>query len=155
MIPNMSSKFQLSSMIRSVLNIIVSSSVTWRTLRVPYQMHTGYEIFFALLLILTFDSLPMYQIQHDYKIVKSSLSSMGILRGHCGFLTRDFEDRVFLDKTNILDRPPWAMSIPWKYKINIFIFGKVIRVWCTHRQTNWQRLQKLTIALLVSGYVLG
>ena len=42
MIPNISAKFQLSSTIRSVSRTPPSSSVTWRTLRVPDQRHGGH-----------------------------------------------------------------------------------------------------------------
>ena len=61
-IHNLCAKFQHSSMIRSVSRSTLSSSVTWRILRVADQRHAGHGSFLTFCLFLTFDTQPLCKI---------------------------------------------------------------------------------------------
>ena len=117
-IHNLCAKFQHSSMFRNVSRTTLSSSVTWRTLRVPDQRHGGHGLSLISELFLIPNMCAKYQHSSMIRSVsRTSCPWWGYLEDIDGSWQETWRTGSSLTL--------WITfrNIPWKFHVIIFIFG--------------------------------
>ena len=139
MISNCCAKFQISCMNKSVSRTSPSSSVTWRTLRVPDWRQGGHRSSLTSKLFLGYHFQPRCQMIGS--VSRTPCSSGGYLEDFEGSWQETEEQGHFWNHGS----PCWTpRKTPWRLCFNMYMFGRIIKI-CYHgnknvtnRQTNRQ-----------------